>query len=626
MKKVPDKTRISGVFIICLLLISACVNKTKQDAIQVLTEYEAQNPELGKLYRINKDKNLEQAISFIIAGIPNKYTLDKSEYKGDNKEYGLNKIEDITIVNSDSLLKSISHSIAIWKNVPWNKFYSEAQFYEYVLPYRLGHESLEYYWKYDAYNKHHIPMEDSVLVIDFAIMTNRLSGYKVNLLSTDAHDRAYSVNSSLMNGKCHDWAAYSVMMMRSLGIPSALELILYWGNTNNKHSIPVLVQPDDSSVHFNDPREYGFNFVHTVPKIYRRMYSIQDETPVYKHRLEEGIPEFFADHDLKDVTGKQGIWVTNVNVKLNQNIDIQNRIVYLAVFSPQGWQPVAYAERKKETALFTDVGTGFRKNGEFISAGDNIGPGILYLPCFYENRKTVSAAYPIINSQHGIRELKPEKAKQTLVLSRKYPLRLGIIKHAETMKNGVFEASSDAEFTSSLILHTVYDTPLSRMQHIDIEDNRTYRYIRFHKAKGVFSLAEFKVYDKQGRLVEGTPISAPAISDEPDLKNIYDSDPLTFFSIQGIFNAWAGLKFDKPTQIGRIEFCPRNDDNGVIPGNLYELFYWDGEWESLGQQRAEDYQIVYDNVPSGTIYWLRNLTRGQEERPFTYENNKQIWW
>ena len=26
------------------------------------------------------------------------------------------------------------------------------------------------------------------------------------------------------------------------------------------------------------------------------------------------------------------------------------------------------------------------------------------------------------------------------------------------------------------------------------------------------------------------------------------------------------------------------------------------------------------------LLWLRNLTKGREERPFTYENGRQIWW
>ena len=78
--------------------------------------------------------------------------------------------------------------------------------------------------------------------------------------------------------------------------------------------------------------------------------------------------------------------------------------------------------------------------------------------------------------------------------------------------------------------------------------------------------------------------------------------------------------------INRIVFCPRNDANMIIPGNKYELFYFDKKWISLGVKVANTYQLSYDNVPKKSLLWLRCLTEGKEERIFTYENGKQIWW
>lgn len=45
----------------------------------------------------------------------------------------------------------------------------------------------------------------------------------------------------------------------------------------------------------------------------------------------------------------------------------------------------------------------------------------------------------------------------------------------------------------------------------------------------------------------------------------------------------------------------------------------------------KNYVIVRPSAirPSSLInimYWLRNLTRGREERIFTYEDGKQVWW
>ena len=60
--------------------------------------------------------------------------------------------------------------------------------------------------------------------------------------------------------------------------------------------------------------------------------------------------------------------------------------------------------------------------------------------------------------------------------------------------------------------------------------------------------------------------------------------------------------------------------------DTYELFYWQDGWISLGKKQPDGDSVVYDNVPIKALLWLRDLTKGREERPFTYENGKQIWW
>jgi len=79
-------------------------------------------------------------------------------------------------------------------------------------------------------------------------------------------------------------------------------------------------------------------------------------------------------------------------------------------------------------------------------------------------------------------------------------------------------------------------------------------------------------------------------------------------------------------KIEKVEFYPRSDDNRIVTGELYELFYWDGKWISLGRQQAEDYKLVYHNIPKNALFMIHNHTQGKEHRPFTYENGKQVWW
>ena len=41
---------------------------------------------------------------------------------------------------------------------------------------------------------------------------------------------------------------------------------------------------------------------------------------------------------------------------------------------------------------------------------------------------------------------------------------------------------------------------------------------------------------------------------------------------------------------------------------------------------AESGELVYENVPGNALYLLKNRTKGKEERIFTYENDRQVWW
>lgn len=71
---------------------------------------------------------------------------------------------------------------------------------------------------------------------------------------------------------------------------------------------------------------------------------------------------------------------------------------------------------------------------------------------------------------------------------------------------------------------------------------------------------------------------------------------------------------------------PEDDSNGIFPGEHYELFYWRNGWVSLGVQQATDTVLVYRRVPKGALLWLRNVDNGSQERIFSYEKGKQVWY
>ena len=107
----------------------------------------------------------------------------------------------------------------------------------------------------------------------------------------------------------------------------------------------------------------------------------------------------------------------------------------------------------------------------------------------------------------------------------------------------------------------------------------------------------------------------------------FDGDLLTYFDAPHWADCWVGMDFGKPVDISRVTCIMRGDGNDIEIGNEYELFFWQqGKWQSLGRQTGKDIYLEYENCPSNALFLLRNLTKGKEERIFTYEDGRQVWW
>ena len=105
------------------------------------------------------------------------------------------------------------------------------------------------------------------------------------------------------------------MALRSVGIPAAFEFVPYWGSNNNGHSFVSIILPDNKiyPLQNTDKQANGDYYLsRKTPKIYRKMYSIQD---LAKHI--DNIPELFRHNDLLDVTKLHNIGSCDVTVSTN---------------------------------------------------------------------------------------------------------------------------------------------------------------------------------------------------------------------------------------------------------------------------------------------------------------------
>ena len=134
-------------------------------------------------------------------------------------------------------------------------------------------------------------------------------------------------------------------------------------------------------------------------------------------------------------------------------------------------------------------------------------------------------------------------------------------------------------------------------------------------------------YGPDGKKIEGVIVGTKG-EDWAQKENVFDGNILTGFGGVSPDGNWVGLRLKKPMQVSMIKYIGRNDGNCIEIGDNYELYYWNEkcEWEQIESQTASSNMLLFHNVPSGGLYILKDITKGVEERIFTYEDGKQVWW
>ena len=226
--------------------------------------------------------------------------------------------------------------------------------------------------------------------------------------------------------------------------------------------------------------------------------------------------------------------------------------------------------------------------------------------------------------------LTPQSEKEDITLYFKFPLfcDLGILR----MPGGVFEGSNDSQFRSADTLYYVKQWPFRLNNTIFPEKEKSYRYVRYKGPKGSYcNIAEMAFFEDtsdtlalKGRII-GTP-GCFQKDGSHDYYKVYDSNPYTYMDYKTPDEGWVGLDFGIPRRIKKFTYIPRNSDNFIHKGDVYELFYWhDKKWNSLGRQVAKADSLNYV-IPKGVALFLKNHTQGKDERIFKKTDGRQQFW
>lgn len=643
--------------LVLLLLLNSCnqFHTTSDGVEETLAQAEDNRKELFNViqhYQEKGDSLKLNAAMFLIGNMKNKYYLSGNEidtyYQFIDSVFMIKQAEydvatlceafikktemtyqsfqpnisyDAKTLSAEYLINNIEEAFAVW-NKPWNKHLNFSDFCELILPYRIGSEIPEE-WRllFQKEYAHIISSDSSATAFEACNLVNNVLKSKGIRIYSDAIVPINLRPSSLANmkfGLCNDCTMLAVYVMRALGIPVAQCIVPHWGMKNSTHSFNVLYNNDNKFYDFlgteANAGEHLSMFHDSVPKIYMTTFGKQMNSLAMIHG-EEDIPLAFKNPYLKDITeNTPSINAKNITIPLQESTN--KRFAYLCVFDPQGWTPVAWGSIKDRQASFQAVGTCV----------------VYHLAIFQEKRLKLVGNPFLVDKQGKIRYYIPQSPTFNQILERKNPESNAWEDIASQLVGAQFQGANTPNFSTPITFHTITEKPELKYITVDVNSQQPVKYVRYRSSDQTLgNMGEVEFYEENSN----TPLKGKVFGEyRPSIyfphygvEKLYDGDPLTFFHSNDTLS-WGALELTYPAKITRIRYIIRNDDNGIRKGHEYELFYMkNGTWTSLGKQVAtKDDSILYKSLPKGALYWLRDYTKGREERIFEINNNHKIIW
>lgn len=249
----------------------------------------------------------------------------------------------------------------------------------------------------------------------------------------------------------------------------------------------------------------------------------------------------------------------------------------------------------------------------------------------YENKELIYLTDPfyIDKNTNELHFYTCKKQMKEITLYSKYQLTNDEL-FLNRMLGGVFEGSNRADFKTKDTLFVIREKPYRLNTSVKIHLDKSYRYVRYMGGKNSnCNIAEVAFYAAgEDTPLKGKVIGTPGCFQQDgshEYTNVFDGKSWTSFDYKESEGGWAGLDLGVPTQIDKIVYTPRNHDNYIRPGDIYELFYCDKDWISAGEMQATSDSLHYQQLPQNALLLLCNYTRGTQERIFVYENGNQIW-
>lgn len=536
-----------------------------------------------------------------------------------------NLVTDIDIITSDFLIYSIDHAFKQWKERPWASHLTFEEFCEWLLPYKIvelqslddWRDTLSCHFS-DSINNQSVTSPNYGTIFGTQDIVRNEILRKVHPYGVYTYSGyelwGASVLPYLTYGRCVDYVILGALTYRSIGIPTVIDETPFWGRYRAGHAWYTIITDQGKEL----PSEWditsvpgwGFFPYERIPKVYRRTYTINRDRVKYLKTAKYIYPFELCQIDITDQYYK----TSDISLILLDGVrsKLKDKYVYIAVFNGHDtdWSIVDYGKIKHGKACFTKMGR-----------------NILYIAKGYDGKNLIPITEPFIIEKDGsIRYIKSDaKNLRSVDIRRKYYQSANVVSMRRRLLGGRIEASDNASFGDAVTLFTI-DT-LALADKIPLTTGRKYRYYRYLSANGTYgSIAELTFFAPDSTLLTGTPLAC-ADADQAAISRAFDGDYVSNFETGQADGNWVGLDMGHQVNVGYVRIIPRSDDNDIRAGDEYEFMYWNGsDWISSGTVIAGDTHLVYDNIPQGALMWVRNYTRGWDERPFLIDSSGNVEW
>ena len=271
-------------------------------------------------------------------------------------------LPDLQYMKAEYLIANIERAFRTKQNSPYCKGISEKDFYEYILPYRVSHEKLEYWW--DSARVDLNGFQDSIYSFSSVLAAaNFVDDYYQDFFRfgferffKEKKVRSYSELVRDKIGKCSDMCNLVLMGMRTLGIPCGMDNIRYKRASDavGHEWVFVLDVKTNKTYPFDALSNNGpglFNLLYdNSPRVFRSQFEMS-ENAVFENNYPVIHPEFYKtnEHNVTD----NYFETTDINIEPGH---LCTNPIYLCIWFKGNWKPIdCFYDSTSTKAVFTKL-------------------------------------------------------------------------------------------------------------------------------------------------------------------------------------------------------------------------------------------------------------------------------